>query len=33
MDCLGMIAKPVDENLARTDGVLMNLVYDPTRLR
>jgi len=32
MDCLGMIAKPVDENLARTDGVLMNLVYDPTRL-
>lgn len=28
----GVIAKPVDDELFRLDGVLMNIVYDPQRL-
>ena len=32
MDSRGIIAKPVDENLLRRDGVLMNIVYNPLRL-
>ena len=32
VDSRGIIAKPVDENLLRRDGVLMNIVYNPLRL-